>query len=324
MAVIGLDLGGTKLAGAIFQPDGNTINKIVLPLEKRGGNEVGDLIDQLIAEEFSFAVSKGMQIDSIGCCVPGIAYSGTGRVWAPNITGWEDYPLFDRISAGIHDERINVILDSDRACSIMGEVWQGAARGCKNAVFLAVGTGIGAGIMVDGKILRGTADAAGAIGWLALDQPFKENYSACGCFEYNASGDGLPRVARDYMENDKSYEGFLSKKNPAELTAQSIFDAFHQNDPVAVLVLKKAVIYWGMCVANLVSLFNPEKIIFGGGVFGPALMFLEDIRSEAGKWAQPISMKQVKIERSALGGDAGLIGAAFLAMIHKPGNNNRK
>jgi len=317
MAVIALDLGGTKLAGAIFQPDGNTINKVTLPLEKRGGNEVSQLIGKMIKDQITYANLKGMNIESIGCCIPGIVYSGTDRVWAPNISGWDNFPLLDRIREDIHDERIGVILDNDRACCIMGEVWQGSARGCKHAIFLAVGTGIGAGIMIDGRILRGSSDIAGAIGWLALDQPFKEKYAAYGSFEYNASGDGLSRIACEYLENDKSYAGILRKMKLEEITAHFIFDAFHQKDPIAVLVLKQAIVYWGMTLANLVSLFNPEKIIFGGGVFGPAVVFFEEILSEAKKWAQPISIQQVKLVSSALGGDAGLIGAAFMALTHK-------
>jgi|WetSurSiteA1Bulk_404760.scaffolds.fasta_scaffold00360_7 glucokinase len=317
MAVIGLDLGGTKLASAIFQPDGNTINKVTLSLEKRGGDEASRMITASIADQYRYADERGMQIEAIGCCIPGIVYSGTGRVWAPNISGWEDYPLLDRIREEIHNRNIGIALDNDRACCIMGEVWQGTARGCRNAVFLAVGTGIGAGIMIDGRILRGISDIAGAIGWLALDQPYQEKYAPFGCFEYNASGDGLARIAREYIRNDTGYSGMLSNLRPEEINAHCIIDAFRKNDPIAIAVMKNAVTYWGMAIANLVSLFNPEKIVMGGGVFGPAVLFLDQILSEARKWAQPISIQQMKLEVSTLEGDAGLIGAGFLAMTNK-------
>ena len=93
-----------------------------------------------------------------------------------------------------------------------------------------------------------------------------------------------------------------------------MFAAYDRGDPVAKEVITQAVEFWGMAVANLVSLFNPEKIIFGGGVFGPATQFLGDIYAEAKKWAQPISIKQVKLQASKLGGDAGLYGAGCLAL----------
>ena len=97
-------------------------------------------------------------------------------------------------------------------------------------------------------------------------------------------------------------------------SARDVFAAYERGDPVAKEVITQAVEFWGMAVANLVSLFNPEKIIFGGGVFGPAAQFLGDIYAEARKWAQPISIKQVKLQASKLGGDAGLYGAGCLAL----------
>ena len=97
-------------------------------------------------------------------------------------------------------------IDSDRAAYILGETWRGAAAGARDAIFLAVGTGIGAGILTDGRVLRGAADVAGAIGWLALDRPYVARYRTHGCFEDQASGPGNVRVARDLMERDPRYE----------------------------------------------------------------------------------------------------------------------
>ena len=98
------------------------------------------------------------------------------------------------------------------------------------------------------------------------------------------------------------------------ITAKDVFDAYNKNDELAVTVIHNAIEYWGMATANLVSLFNPEKIIFGGGVFGPALQFLDAIYDEARKWAQPISIGQVQLLGSALGSEAGLYGAGYLAL----------
>ncbi len=115
-------------------------------------------------------------------------------------------------------------IDSDRACYILGEVWQGSAKGCKDAVFLAVGTGIGAGILVEGKVMRGSNDIAGAIGWLALDRPFQQKYISCGCFEYHASGEGLAKVAKELVAQNP--DGILSAKNIDEITARDVFHAY--------------------------------------------------------------------------------------------------
>jgi len=313
-AVIGLDLGGTKLAGAIFTPKGRMLCKHVVPLANRRGRAVGELIRQELNGFLTDARARRLRIRAIGVCVPGICYSRTGKVWAPNIRGWEDYPLRRELVASIRDRRIPVLVDSDRACYILGETWRGVAQGCRNAIFLAVGTGIGAGILVDGRILRGAHDIAGAIGWLALDRPFRREYAGCGCFEYHASGAGLPKVANALQAHQPAAPSLHHSTTPAFANAQDVFAACHRRDPAAQTAVAKAVEFWGMAVANVVSLFNPEKIIFGGGVFGPAVKLLGDIRAEAKKWAQPISIKQVKLQASKLGGDAGLYGAGYLAL----------
>ena len=100
---------------------------------------------------------------------------------------------------------------------------------------------------------------------------------------------------------------------PPELSTSHVFEAFDRRDPIALQVIDDAIQFWGMATANLVSLFNPETIVFGGGVFGPAVRFLDRIGEEARRWAQPIAMQQVRLVASTLGGDAGLYGAARLA-----------
>jgi glucokinase len=168
--------------------------------------------------------------------------------------------------------------------------------------------------MVDGRVLRGAHDIAGAIGWLALDRPFREPYVSCGCFEHHASGPGLVKVALERMRADEHYNGVLRDVPTIELTAAHVFGAAELGDAIARSVLDDAVQFWGMAAANLVSLFNPEVIVFGGGVFGPAAQLLDRIRAEATRWAQPISIRQVRFVASTLGPDAGLYGAASMAL----------
>lgn len=314
MAVIALDLGGTKLAAALFSNNGDILFKANHALEKRKEKEVGRLISVSTNELLHKGKTISEHVSAIGICVPGIAHARTGRVWAPNIPGWEDYPLVEELEQAVNDNNIKIKIDSDRACCILGEVWKGNAKGCRDAIFLSVGTGIGAGILTNNEVLRGSHDIAGAIGWMALDRPFNEKYIQCGDFEYHASGDGIGRVAKELMKTGNESNNILKETTDGSLSAKDIFNAYEKGDELAKKVIANAIECWGMAVANLVSLFNPEKIIFGGGVFGPALRFLDDIHAEAKKWAQPISMQQVKLEGAALGNDAGLYGAGWLAM----------
>ena len=313
MPVIALDLGGTKLAAALFNDEGDILFSKKVNLEKRKGREVGSLILQQINLLLQNAIEKNIIVSSLGICVPGIAHAKTGRVWAPNIPGWEDYPLEEELQHGLGNKNIAIKIDSDRACYILAEVWKGNARGYSDVIFLSVGTGIGAGIIINNEVLRGANDIGGAIGWMVLNNPFDKKYIPCGCFEYNASGEGLVKVAKEFIAEKKFAESVLNK-DLTRLSAKAIFTAYDANDKLAIMVINNAIAYWGMAVANLVSLFNPQKIIFGGGVFGPALKFLDAIYEEAKKWAQPISIQQVTLEGAALGNEAGLYGAAYLAL----------
>ncbi|MCO6478387.1 MAG: ROK family protein [Phaeodactylibacter sp.] len=313
-AGLGIDLGGTKIAGALFNADGMASPKKVLYLEQRTGPQVGEQILELIHFFLAYAAERNLAVERVGVSVPGIYYAKTGRAWAPNIPGWEDYPLRSELMAALAPKGLALTIDSDRACYILGETWKGAARGCRDAIFLAVGTGIGAGILVDGRVLRGANDIAGAIGWLAVTHPYLPGYETYGCFEYHASGLGMARMAREILAREGRPLKGAEQAPPEELTARHVFEAFRQGDPAAVTAIQRSIEFWGKASANLVSLFNPEKVIFGGGVFGPAVQFLDDIYREAKKWAQPISIGLVSFEPSKFGSEAGLYGAGYLAL----------
>jgi len=311
MPLLAVDLGGTKLALGVFSQEGDLLCEEKINLNKRKGTEVGRLIAESVTASLVKQKNKGQQVEAIGISVPGIYHKNEGTVWAPNIEGWKNYPLRKEIASVAGN--IPVVIDSDRACYISGECWKGVAQNCSDAIFLAVGTGIGAGILTGGKILRGASDIAGAIGWMALEHPFQHHYKESGYFESTASGDGIAKMARKIIGDKKEYNGLLKAKSLDRITALDVFEAHKKKDAVAEEVLHNCIQVWGMAVANLISLFNPQKIIFGGGVFGPAAKFIPAIRSEAKKWAQPVSMQDVTIEISALGANAGLFGAAFIA-----------
>jgi glucokinase len=312
MHYIGIDLGGTKISGAIFNENGNILFQDSLLIEDRKGKEVGELIIFLCKKICS---KGGIDITgemSIGVCVPGIAYSKTGCVWAPNIPNWENYPIASEMKR--HFPKALITIESDRTCYILGEITMGVAKGCNDAIFLAVGTGIGAGIIIDGNILHGASDIIGAIGWMALKPPYSDKYNKCGCFESHASGGGLASQAKYLLTQDKNYNGMLRQYQIDKITSYEVFAAHLLGDPIALKVINQAVEMWGMAAANMVSLFNPELVIFGGGVFGPAIPLIDRIYDEACKWAQPISIKETKFVATQLPKMAGLYGAGAAAM----------
>lgn len=318
MAVIGIDLGGTKITGALFTEKGKIFCRISHFLEKRNGNEVGLLVLNTVDELIKESEYPRNAISALGICVPGIANRKTGLIWAPNIDGWNNYPLQKELEEHFVDDAIKISIASDRTCYILGEKWRGIARNTENAVYISVGTGIGVGLLIDENIVHGQGDIAGSAGWFAMGTPFREEFKKYGCLESYASGDGITRQAKKILKERIQYrESELYKKEIESLSTKDIFDAVNNNDSLALFIIGKAIELWGMASANLVSLLNPEIIIWGGGVFGPAVQFIDRIYDEASRWAQPIAIKQVKFEKSVLQGDAGLYGAGYLALTSR-------
>lgn len=314
MGIIAIDLKSTSLTSAALGQTGKILDMENVNIKGLKGSEVSSLIQKQIKKILNLFKNKPIEIKSIGISVPGIYFSKTGTVWAPNIPEWKNYPLRQELFNFFIDYNIRVKIASNRTCDILGEMWLGAAKGSKNAIYLSIGNGIGAGVLIDGKILHGFNDGVGAVGWLALDQPFKESYNAKGCFEYLASGVGILNAAAELISKSKNYSGSLKKKTIEQLTFNDIIEAYKLKDSIAVKVIHQTIEYWGMAVANIISLFNPEIVIFGGILFGPAIVFLDDIKNEARKWAQPIFIEKVKFLGSKLGANAGLFGAGHLAM----------
>mgnify|MGYP006300287317 CR=1 FL=1 len=317
MAIIAIDLGGTKSSAALMSPNGGIFNRQKTEISKKSGAMVSESIQKQIKKLIKEASKEGLPVEAVGVSVPGIFKPEKGEVWAPNIPGWTDYPLKNELQKIVPE--IPIFIESDRTCYILGEVWQGNARDSKNAIFLAVGTGIGAGILCDGRVLHGQSNIAGATGWMALNRHYRSEYERFGCFEYHASGDGLARVARDLINSSPDYYGLLRRPLPENITSYDVFEAYEAGDKLAITVINQAIEYWGMAAANYISIFNPEVIIFGGGIFGPAKKFIPLIRAEAKRWAQPIAFLETKIEASKIGNEAGLYGAGKLALMESGG-----
>lgn len=307
----GIDVGGTKLSCALFTRQGEMLVRRKMRTNPKGGEEAAEQVLRAIGSLEIAAREKGGGLLAVGICVPGIACRKGGLVWAPNIRNWDLFPLGERLRK---NSRVPIFLDSDRSAYILGEQWRGAASGARHAVFLAVGTGIGAGIFIDGRVCRGSDGIAGAVGWFALQPEFKPEYASMGCFEAEASGNSLARkAARLWEGGEPSLIKELSGGRAEKATAEIVVKAARRGDPPARRLIGDAVAYISMGVANLVSMLNPEVVILGGGLMQAADLLLEPIREKFQTWAQPLAAGKVRIEISRLGEDAGLFGAGKLA-----------
>ncbi len=289
--VIAIDIGGTKLAVAAVDAGARILARRKQPVEPA---RVPDQAAEAAAAVLRDAGLPWTDVEAAGACVPGIYCAASGQAWAPNLWGWDPFPLRGELQARIP---VPVTLDSDRAAYVLGEQWAGAARGLSDVIFLAVGTGIGAGILSGGRLIRGAADIAGAVGWFALRPEKRDLYRHAGCFEAEAAG---PAVAR----------------RAGMATAEDVAAAARRGDPRARAALEETARWLAMGVANLISALNPQMVVLGGGLMHAADVLLEPLRREVLDWAQPIAARDTRIEVTSLGDDAGLLGAARLAFTH--------
>ena len=245
-----VDIGGTKIASALFTREGEISARKKAAIDKAGGDAAASQVRDEMAALAEAARRAGGRLAAVGVCVPGIAYSASGRVWAPNIPGWDQYGLLERIRG-----HVPVVLESDRSAYVAGEAWKGAAAGARDAVFLAVGTGIGAGIISGGRILHGHEDIAGAVGWFGLDPDFKPEYASMGSFEAEASGNSVARKARERLAGGRpSVLLDLAGGVVEAVTAEIVAAAARRKDPLAMEVVADVVAYLAMGVANIISI----------------------------------------------------------------------
>lgn len=183
---IAVDLGGTKLSAALVSDSGQVL------LRRKTAVDRVRTLDQIAAAIRDIAKSGGTEAARCGVIVPGIYFGATGCVWAPNLWGDERVPLRAELEQAAE---MPVTIDSDRAGYVVGERWLGAARALNDVIFLSVGTGIGAGIISGGRLLRGAGDIAGAVGWFALNPAHRDLYTRIGCWEADAAAPALARRA---------------------------------------------------------------------------------------------------------------------------------
>ncbi len=286
-AYLAADLGGTKIRAARLSAGGR-IEALEETSTPAGGDAVADALIALL-RPLATPSTRAAGVD-----VPGLAWPD-GHVWAPNLRGWRHYPLRRKLERAL---RLPVLVESDRNAFIAGEAWRGAARGYGDAVCIMLGTGIGAGILSGGRLLRGNGELAGAIGWLAVESEFRPGYAQRGCLESLAAGPALAAAARA--------AGQLW--DTPTLVARA-----HAGDRRARRLLRQAGEALGRGLANLVSLLNPRIIILSGGVADAAGdLLLDPARRAMRRWAQPLAARQVRLVRSRLGARAPLLGLTAL------------
>jgi glucokinase len=280
--VLAIDLGGTKTAIALVDESGQISGKRKLP----AASSFEATIEQIVTEGRA-------SIAAAGVIVPGIYDPRSGTAWAPNLWGREFHPLRAALEQQL---AVPISIGSDRTGSVLAEQWLGMARGLDHVLFIAVGTGIGVGILSNGRCLEGARGIAGAAGWMVVGGPWKPEYIACGGWETEASGPALARRA-----------GMGS--------AEAVVAAARSGDAKALDALRQTADYLALGIAGLIAVLDPEMVVLGGGLMQASDLMLERIRTQALAWTQPVAATQTRIETTALGADAGLLGAARLAWL---------
>ena len=300
------DLGGTKCSAAVIDRKGRLIAHRVEPADLSSPSAPILQIRKL-AREFAGASNPESAFSAAGVAIPGLARPD-GTVWAPNLPGWKRMPLASRLRRSLN---IPVVVESDRNAAVLGERWRGAARGKSDAIVLIIGTGIGAGILSGGRLIRGAHELAGCAGWLAVTGHNNRRASQVGELESLCAGPALSTAAQESLREGQ--ESILSELDSAKITARDVAAAARRGDQLAIEIFTQAGTFLGYAVANLVSLFNPEIVIIAGGMAGAADLYLESLKRIMSSRAQPLAARQTKIVVSKLRDSANLIGCARLA-----------
>jgi glucokinase len=290
--VLAVDLGGTKTAVALVRDDGTVLAEARVPADHGGAARTADQVGRLASSQLAGASLAWGDLAGAGVIVPGIWDPRARRAWAPNLWGDAQVALVEELGRHVATK---VHVDSDRAGSVLGEAWLGAARGLTDVVFLAVGTGIGAGLLCDGRVVRGARGIAGAVGWFALGEKWREDYAGTGAWEAEAAGPALARKA-------------------GCPTAEEAVAAARAGDGVARRAVDDVGASLARGVANLISAFDPEMVVLGGGLMQAGDLFLPLVREGLRAWAQPLAAPRTRVELTSLGERAGLLGAARLAL----------
>ncbi len=312
--VVAVDLGGTKIISAIVAPGGEVLARDYRPAQASEGVEA--VTTRIKASIDSLLMAQKLappQLKAVIVAAAGVIDMEHGVVTkSPNLPGWENIPL-GKIIGQKYGIPVHVINDAKAA--VLGEHRVGAGKGARNLVFVTVSTGIGGGIIIDGKLYFGASGGAGEVGHMTIDvNGPKCTCGNTGCLEMLASGTA---VARDAIERirrgEKSALLEVVGGRAERITAKEVFEAARAGDQLAVSVVARATNYLGVGMVNLVNLLNPEIIVVGGGLAKAGDFLLGPVRRIVMERAFRHLAEAVRIVTAALGDDAGILGAALFA-----------
>jgi glucokinase len=312
---LGIDLGGTKILTAVVDSQGEVLSsdESITPATKGREAVIQSILDLVhhALEQAGVAIS---QICAIGVGAAGISNPEAGILFtSPNLPGWQDVPLRD-----IMQERLGkkTFVINDANAAALGEFYFGAARGARNFIYITLSTGIGGGIVIDGKIYTGAIGAAGEVGHMTID----DNGPICncgnrGCWETLASGIALAKEAKHRIKEGVGTSILEYAEGDVEkVTAQVIQSAAEQGDSLAKELIARTGYYVGVGLANLINIFNPELIVIGGGLSNIGDMLLEPAFNVAGERAYKEAFQAVRFASAELGRNSGVLGAAAFAL----------
>lgn len=314
---IGVDIGGTGIKAGLVDDQMRIVRRAgIATRSSRSAEEVIASTGQMIQKLISDAGLSLSEVTPIGLGCPGTVDTATGNILFSNNLGWHNVPLVDLLKKQLGTDRI--LVDNDANCAALGEVAAGAAKGCSSCILLTLGTGVGGGIIIDKKIYAGFNHAGAELGHMVIVSGGE--LCTCGrrgCLESYASATALMRMGMEYAgKYPKSKLAEAAAKKAAagsRLGGQDIFAAAAQGDEAASKAVSEYVFYLGEGITNLVNIFQPEKVLLGGGVSAAGEQLLEPLRRQV---ARDVFCKEVPLPEIAvatLGNDAGIIGAACLS-----------
>lgn len=311
--IVGIDLGGTNIVTGCVAEDGSALQGVrSVPT---GAEEGPDAVVRRIiatAQESMADLRRAVphaDLIGAGCGCPGPLDTRSGVVLLTPNLGWVNMPIRQRLTEGLG---LRTAIDNDANCAVLGEWWQGAARGTRIAIGLTIGTGIGGGIIIDSRLYHGASDIAGEVGHMTIDANGRRckcgNY---GCVEAYASGPNIALRAVEALESGSasslaSYVG----GDLHRVTAQIVYQAAHAGDALALEVVKETAKFLGAAVGNLINIFNPEAVVIMGGVTLAGESLFEPLRREVSRRAFKPAVQVCRIVPGELTGVAGVYGAA--------------
>jgi len=313
--VIGIDLGGTKISTGLVSESARVIARDYRETLAGEGEDavIAQMVDAAnIVMRDASVTSK--QVVAVGVGSPGPLDIEAGIVMgAPNLQGWDYVPLKQRIEDALG---VPTFLENDANAAALGEHRFGAGRGFDHMIYVTVSTGIGGGLILDGKLYYGVDGMAGEIGHTTI----LANGPRCGCgnrgcVEALASGTAIANKARDSVACGVStIMAQMAEGDPSRVTAKLVAEAAERGDPEARRILVEAMSFLGIGMANLVNLFNPQLIVIGGGVAAIGDELFDSVRRAIMRHALPAAKRSVRVVPAALGSDVGMLGAAAVAL----------